>query len=162
MMNASFPDRRREHRTEPVPPEPYCFVADINAPLEQEILDLSQRKRITDVHHHREANYLRRTVEITEGILHPRRLRNATPQLKPICSDKAQTRHQHHGHHPADRSDEGIDAPFFTRTRRRRCQRTTFQVPLGCRQARPKAFSMRPPTLLVVSYSRQFCPLTVS
>ena len=112
MMNASFPDRRREHRTEPVPPEPHCFVADINAPLEQEILDLSQRKRITDVHHHREADYLRRTVEITEGILHPRRLRNATPRLKPICSDKAQTRHQHHGHHPADRSDEGIDAPF--------------------------------------------------
>jgi len=87
-MNASFPDLRREHRTKPVPPEPHCFVADIDAPLEQEILDLSQRKRITDVHHHRGADHLGRTVEITEGILHPRRLRNATPRLKPIYTDK--------------------------------------------------------------------------
>ena len=59
---------------------------------EQEILDLSQRKRITDVHHHREADHLGRTVEITEGILHPRRLRNTIPRLKPICSDKARFR----------------------------------------------------------------------
>ena len=89
MMKASFSDLAGEHRTEPVPPEPYCLVADIDAPLEQEILDLSQRKRIADVHHHREADYLGRAVEITEGILHLRRLRSASPRLKPICSDNA-------------------------------------------------------------------------
>jgi hypothetical protein len=89
MMNASFSDLAGEYRTEPVPPEPNRLVADIDAPLEQEILDLSQRKRITDVHHHREADYLRRTVEVMEGILHRRRLRNLARRLKPIYSDKA-------------------------------------------------------------------------
>ena len=89
MMNALFPDLRGEHRTEPVPPETYCLMADIDATLKQQILNLSQRKRIPDVHHHREANYLRRTVEITEGILHRCKLRNAAPRLKPILSDTA-------------------------------------------------------------------------
>ena len=30
-----------EHRTETVPPEPHCLVTDVEAPLEQNILDLS-------------------------------------------------------------------------------------------------------------------------
>ncbi len=34
MMKASFPDRGPKHRTEPVPPEPHCLVADVDAPLE--------------------------------------------------------------------------------------------------------------------------------
>jgi hypothetical protein len=42
MQDASFPDLPGEHWSEPVPPVPYGFVADIDAPLEQEILDLSQ------------------------------------------------------------------------------------------------------------------------
>jgi len=58
MMNAPLPDLRGEHRTEPDPPVPNRLVADIDAPLAQVILDLSQRKRITDVHHHREADHL--------------------------------------------------------------------------------------------------------
>ncbi len=58
LMDASFPDRGREHRTEPVPPVPNRLVADIEAPLEQESLDLSQRQRIADIHHHREADHL--------------------------------------------------------------------------------------------------------
>jgi len=84
MMNALFPDLRGEHRTEPVPLESHSFVADINATLKQQIFDLPQRKRITDVYHPCEADYFGRTVEITEGILHRRRLRNAAPRLKPI------------------------------------------------------------------------------
>jgi len=88
-MNASFPDRSREHWTEPVPPEPNRLVADIDAPLMEQVLDLPQRQRIADIHHHREADYLGRRVEITEGVLHCRRLRNATHWLKPICSDNA-------------------------------------------------------------------------
>jgi len=58
MMKASFPDLRGKHGTEPVPPETYCFMADIDATLKQQIFDLPQRKRIVDVHHHREANNL--------------------------------------------------------------------------------------------------------
>ncbi len=38
MLNASFPDLAGEHRTEPVPPKPHCFVADIDTTLEQETL----------------------------------------------------------------------------------------------------------------------------
>jgi len=67
-------------------------VADINTTLKQQIFDLPQRERITDVHHHREADHLGRTVEITEGILHRCKLRNSPARLKPICSDTARPR----------------------------------------------------------------------
>ena len=50
---------RDEHRTEPVPSETHSFVTDIDATLEQEILDLPQRKWIEDVNHDWEANCLR-------------------------------------------------------------------------------------------------------
>jgi len=33
MMNAPLPDFRDEHRTEPIPLEPHCLVADIDATL---------------------------------------------------------------------------------------------------------------------------------
>jgi hypothetical protein len=56
MMNAPLSDLRGKHRTEPVPPESNRLMADIDAALEQEIRDLSQRKRITNVHHHCQAN----------------------------------------------------------------------------------------------------------
>ena len=42
--------------------------------------------------HHRAADYLRRTVEITKGIVHRRRLRDPTLQPKNICSDNARFR----------------------------------------------------------------------
>jgi len=66
-------------------------VADVDAPLEQNILDLSQRQRIADIHHHREADHLGRAVEITKRIAHRRRLRNLARRLKPIYSDNAIT-----------------------------------------------------------------------
>ena len=89
MMKASLPDRGRKHRTEPVPPVPNRLVADVDPPLEQNILDLSQRQRIADIHHHHEADHLWRAAEITEGIAHRRRLRNLARWLKPIYSDNA-------------------------------------------------------------------------
>ena len=52
MVNAPLADRRGEHRTEPVPPEPHRFVADIDPAFEQQIFNLPQRERIADVHHH--------------------------------------------------------------------------------------------------------------
>ena len=89
MMKVSFPDLVGEHRTEPIPPVPNRLVADVDAPLEQDILDLSQRQWIADIHHHREADHLGRAVEITVGIAHRRRLRNLARWLKPIYSDNA-------------------------------------------------------------------------
>jgi len=68
---------------------PNRLVADVDAPLEQNILDLSQRQWIADIHHHHEADHLGRAVEITEGIARRRRLRNLARRLKPIYSDNA-------------------------------------------------------------------------
>jgi len=79
----------REFKTEPVLPGTYFLAADVDATLKQRTFDLPQRKQIADVHHHREANYLGRTVEIPQWILHCRTLRNAAPRLKPIQSDNA-------------------------------------------------------------------------
>ena len=59
VMNAPFPDLRGEYRAEPVPPKTHRLVADVDATLEQQIFNLPQGKRIADVHHDREANYLR-------------------------------------------------------------------------------------------------------
>ncbi len=58
MMNAPLPDLRGEHRTEPIPPEPHRLMANIDTTLEQQVFYLSQGQRITDVHHHREADHL--------------------------------------------------------------------------------------------------------
>jgi hypothetical protein len=41
MMKASFPDLRGKHRTETVPPKPYCLVTDVDAALKKQIFDLS-------------------------------------------------------------------------------------------------------------------------
>ena len=66
LMKASLPDRGRKHRTtyrsgtEPSRGRCGCHS------LEQKILDLSQRQRIADIHHHHEADHLGRAVEITE------------------------------------------------------------------------------------------------
>ena len=58
VLNAPFPDLRGAHRAEPVSPEPHRLVADIDTALEQQVLDLAQRQRVPDIHHHREANDL--------------------------------------------------------------------------------------------------------
>ena len=83
-MNTALPDLRGKNWAKAVPPVPHGLMADVDAALEQEILDLSQRQGVTDIQHHRAADYLRRTVEITERIVQRRRLRNLTLQLKPI------------------------------------------------------------------------------
>ena len=83
-MNPPLPDLGGKYRAEPGPPEPYRLVADIDAALEQQVLDLPQRQRIPDIHHHREADYFGRAVEITEGIFHKPRLSPNRTGLKPV------------------------------------------------------------------------------
>ena len=58
-LRSPLPDLAGKHRSEPVPPIPNCLVADFNAALVKEILNVSKRERETDIHHHREADYLR-------------------------------------------------------------------------------------------------------
>ena len=89
MMYAPLADLSGKHGTEPIPPQPYCLVANVDAAFEQYVFDLTQRQWIADVQHQREANDLGRTVEITEGFLHPKRLRTTRSRIKRIFSDKA-------------------------------------------------------------------------
>ena len=88
-MNSSYDHLRGENRAEPVPPESYRLVADIDTAREQQVLDLAQRQRVPDIHHHREANDFWRTIEIAEGVFQPLRLGTNPAPLKPICSDTA-------------------------------------------------------------------------
>lgn len=45
------PDIGCKHWFETVPPQPHCLVADINPPLEQQVLDVAQRQQEADLHH---------------------------------------------------------------------------------------------------------------
>ena len=56
--NALLPDLGCEHRPEPVPPDAYCLVADIDAVFVEKILDLPQRQREADIHHRRQPDDL--------------------------------------------------------------------------------------------------------
>ena len=47
LVDTPLPDIRCEHWTEPVPPETYCLVADIDVTLKQQVFDLPKRQRIT-------------------------------------------------------------------------------------------------------------------
>ena len=41
-------------------------MRDIDAPLVQQILDIPPRKRVPDIHHYREADDLRRRLEVAK------------------------------------------------------------------------------------------------
>ena len=69
-MNPALADLGGKQRTEPVPPVPHGLVADVDATLGQQVLDLTQRQWEANIHHHSEPDDLGRTVEIPEGVLH--------------------------------------------------------------------------------------------
>jgi hypothetical protein len=48
----STADVAGEQRTEPVPPQPHRFVANVDPAFEQQILNVPQRQREADVHEH--------------------------------------------------------------------------------------------------------------
>jgi hypothetical protein len=45
-------------------------VADLDPALGQKILDVAQRQRVSDVHHHDQTDDLWRAVEISERVAH--------------------------------------------------------------------------------------------
>ena len=67
-----------------VPVDAYRLMADVDTALEQQILDLSQRQGVADIHHHREADDLGRTVEVAEGISHLEKLWTPHLRIKPF------------------------------------------------------------------------------
>src|SRR5271165_5001550 len=74
MRNAPLSDLGGEHWAKPVPPEPDGLVADVDAALGQQILDVAQRQRVSHVHHHDQTDDIWRAVEISERIAHAPRL----------------------------------------------------------------------------------------
>jgi hypothetical protein len=84
-MSPLAPDLSRELRAEPVPSKPHRFVADVDAP---------QRQRIIDVHHHGQADDLGRRLEVPERTLyaHPVRLGDRPARLNQFSSDSASRR----------------------------------------------------------------------
>ena len=63
-----FPDFRGEHWPEPVPPEAHRLMANIDAALMEQVLDVSKRERKPNVHHHRQDNF-GRGFEIAKWLL---------------------------------------------------------------------------------------------
>jgi hypothetical protein len=59
-----------EHWAETVPPISNCFMANVDATLVQQILDIAKRQGKTNIHHHRKANDFWRSFEIAEWICH--------------------------------------------------------------------------------------------
>lgn len=49
-----LPDLGCENGPEPVPPETNGLMADVDATLMQQVFNLSQRQRETNIHHHRQ------------------------------------------------------------------------------------------------------------
>ena len=78
-----------------MPPEPDSFVADIDAALMEQVLDVPKRKRKPDIEHHREADDLGAGLEVAEGgsFAHLATLRNRRALLKTVSSDKAHRKH---------------------------------------------------------------------
>jgi hypothetical protein len=59
-------------------------MRDIDPALVKQILDIAQRERKADLHHHGQANDFGRCLEIFERIAHRGRLGNRRPPLKPF------------------------------------------------------------------------------
>lgn len=74
---------------EPIPPQQHRFVPDVDAALMQQVRDVAQRQRKTDVQHYRKADDFQRRFEMAERIGLVARLSLHSLRLKPICSDTA-------------------------------------------------------------------------
>lgn len=71
-LDPASADLGREDRPAPVPLEPHCLMRNVDAPLMELILDIPQRERIADVHHHRRADDLGGRLEVSKyaGVRH--------------------------------------------------------------------------------------------
>jgi hypothetical protein len=66
-LDAALPDFGGEDRAKAMPPKPDGLMADLDAALVQQILDVPQREREPDVHHNRQADDFGRRLEVLEG-----------------------------------------------------------------------------------------------
>ena len=59
---------RGKNRAKSIPPIPHSFVADVGNALVQQVLDIAERKRKSNVHHDRQAENLRAAVKVLEWV----------------------------------------------------------------------------------------------
>ena len=66
-------------------------MADIDATFMQQILDIAKGKWKPDIHHHRQADYLRRRFEVTEwaAFRHPATLLAHPARFNQVSSDRS-------------------------------------------------------------------------
>ena len=57
-VGASIPEAYRLGHYGALAPQPHRLVADVDAALCEQVLDVPQRQRETDVHHHHQADHL--------------------------------------------------------------------------------------------------------
>src|SRR6056297_1346059 len=90
-LDPPLSDLGGEDRTEPMPPEPDGLVADVDAALMEQVLDIPQREREANVEHHRQADDLLARLEVLEGagFAHTGTLTNPLPCLKRTSFDRA-------------------------------------------------------------------------
>lgn len=84
--NALFSDFPDKQKSKTVPAEANGLMADVDAPLEQDVRDLAERQRVTDGHHYRVPDRLRRAVEASERISLSEKLCGSLTRLTPNCS----------------------------------------------------------------------------
>ena len=68
--NQRFADLCGEQRAKPIPPNPNRFVTDLDAALMQQVLDVAQRQRISDVEQYHQADDLCAGFEVAKGARH--------------------------------------------------------------------------------------------
>jgi hypothetical protein len=62
-------DFRCKHRAKSSPSVPHRFVADVDAALVKQVLDIQKRKWEPDIHHHHQASDFWAIMEVLEGIM---------------------------------------------------------------------------------------------
>lgn len=74
-----------------MPPGVYRLMADVDAALVQQILDVSEREWKANLHHHRQADDLRAGLEVAKwrSFGHRWTVRNRPTRLKPDSFDSA-------------------------------------------------------------------------
>ncbi len=90
-IDAPAADFGGKHRAKSCPPEPHGFIADLDSAFVQQVLDIAQRQRETDGHHHRQPDDPGAGLEMPErGVLgHDKTLPAIRSGLKPGFSDRA-------------------------------------------------------------------------
>jgi hypothetical protein len=104
LVHVPLPNRISAHLADPlladpsgklqaksVPPKSNFLVADLDATLVQNILDIPKRKRKPNIHHHGQTDDLGARLEVAERAVfcHPQRLSARPARLNRFCSDSA-------------------------------------------------------------------------